>query len=122
MIPINLFTTLLAVAVILLFYAIIDYHHKFYANVACAVLAMFTFVYLSVAIGSGAVYDTIQCSMQINATDIVPYDCDTKSVITDQAASMYLMFAGVFSFIYALILSAMAYMTYRKAVGGMGNE
>jgi hypothetical protein len=114
MIPVAIFNLLAAAGALLFLYAIIDYQHKIYANIACGFIAGFIFMYLSAVAGSGAVYDGTSCSLAINNTSVIPYDCTTRSSFTDYSLYTLFQFVAVIAWVYCLVMAAMIYLTWKK--------
>lgn len=114
MIHISLFNTLLAIAGIFCLYGLIDYENKHYINVFAVFLAGFMLMYLSGAAEAGAVYDATQCSWSVSGANTTPYDCTVKSAAIDLAMAQFIQYWAVGCWVYALVFSGIAYITWKK--------
>lgn len=114
MIPVSVFNILLAAAILMFLYSVIDYKHNFYVNVAFSFVAGFILMYLSVIAASGAVYDSSSCSLAVNNTSVTPYGCTVHSAFTDRSLGLILQFVAVVCWVYSLVMAALIYITYRK--------
>ncbi len=99
MIPITLFNISIAIGILLFLYAIIDYNHEFYANIIAAFVSGVTFMYCSSVVGAGGVYDVV---------------AGAQHAITDMGSSVLLQYFADIAFVYCLLMSARAYIVYKK--------
>jgi len=97
MITVSMFNVLAVIAIALLVYSVSDYKNKMYAHIAMAFISGFIFMYLGVAAGAGIVYD--------------PAGTGTNS---DTSLSVLFQFFAVVAWVYSLLMSSMAYFTWKK--------
>ena len=97
MISIEIFVTVGIVAALFALYGLIDYRHKFYANIAALFMSSLFFWYLSTVIGNG----TVQNGAVVDqATGTV-----TSIILQDESLSYLLMIPAVATMIVTLYLA-----------------
>ena len=97
MISIEIFVTIGIVAFILALYGLIDYRHKFYANIAALFMSSLFFWYLSTVIGNG----TLQTGYSVNTATGEA----TALILQDEGLSMILLIPAVATMIVTVYLA-----------------
>lgn len=101
MIPISTFNLMLAVVVLLVIYALVDYRNRLYGNIAAAIMASMIGSLLAVLIYIGAVTDA------------------SGNQINDMPTAGILLFISVVIAIYAFFMVMEAKEEYEAVKGGM---
>jgi hypothetical protein len=97
MISIEIFVTIGIVAALFALYGLIDYRHKFYANIAALFMSSLFFWYLSTVIGNG----TVQTGSSVNSvTGEV-----TALALQDESLSYLLLIPAVATMIVTVYLA-----------------